>query len=149
MLDLGADSKVYAAGMSLKVPELVGRVDLSAGAVRYYEEIGLLDPPERSKAGYRLWDEGTVERLRFIKGAKSLGLKLRDVRELLEVKDKGQCPCGHTESLVHLQEIDQELKRLRVLRAELSAMAQLNCRSSDSDPWPCEIEFIRRGGETS
>jgi DNA-binding transcriptional MerR regulator len=101
LLDLEVPSKVYPAGMALTVSALAEQVGLSAHTIRYYERVGLLPEPTRSAAGYRHYDQATVDRLRLIKGAQRAGLRLREIGELLQVFDQGQCPCGHTEKLLH------------------------------------------------
>jgi DNA-binding transcriptional MerR regulator len=137
--------------MSLTIAKLAGRAGLSPDAVRYYERAGLLPAPERSGAGYRLYEERLLDRLSFIKGAQRSGLKLRQVRELLEIIDRGVCPCGHTESLLseRIAEVDQEVKELREIRKQLIALkghlpSPAAC-SEDSEPWPCERAFIEVG----
>src|SRR5512132_322607 len=125
-LDLGADSKVYPAGMALTVAALAAQVGLSADTVRYYERVGLLPEPARSAAGYRLYDQTAVGRLRLIKGAQRAGLRLREIGELLQVADRGRCPCGHTETLLRerLVEVRAELDRLRALEADLVGLLE-------------------------
>src|SRR5512132_2882670 len=134
LLDLGARSKVYPAGMALTVSALASQVGLSADTVRYYERVGLLPEPARSAAGYRLYDQAAVGRLRLIKGAQRAGLRLREIGELLQVADQGQCPCGHTETLLRerLAEVRAELDRLRALEADLVGL--LERRSDPSCP---------------
>ena len=107
--------------MALTVSALAGQVGLSADTVRYYERVGLLPEPARSAAGYRLYDQDAVGRLR-----------LREIGELLQVADQGQCPCGHTETLLseRLAEVRAELERLRALEADLTRLLE---RQSD----PC------------
>ena len=73
--------------MALTVSALADTVGLSADTVRYYERVGLLPPPARSAAGYRLYDQDAVGRLRLIKGAQRAGLRLREIGELLQVAD--------------------------------------------------------------
>ena len=138
--------------MALRVSELAGEVGVTADAIRFYERKGLLPPPERTPSGYRQFDEAAVRRLRFIKGAQSLGLKLAEIRELLGIQDKGACPCGHTRQLVEgrIAQLDQEIRELRSLRADLNSLNQLHCLTSETavdGSWPCEIEFVKRGGE--
>lgn len=137
--------------MSLTVSQLAEGAGLSADTVRYYERAGLLPAPERSPAGYRLYDEDMVARLRFIKGAQRIGLRLRQIRELLEVKDRGLCPCGHTEALLgkRIAEIDREVAELRDVRRELLRLRE-RLPSADAcpeaaDPWPCEQAFLEAG----
>ena len=82
--------------MSLKVSELAERAGVSPDTVRYYEEEGLLAEPARTRSGYRQFDEAAVERLHFIRGVQTLGLKLGDIKELLAIRDRGACPCGYS-----------------------------------------------------
>jgi DNA-binding transcriptional MerR regulator len=107
--------------MALTVSALADQASLSPDTVRYYERVGLLPKPARSAAGYRLYDQTAVARLRLIKGAQRAGLRLREIGELLQVADQGQCPCGHTETLLRqrLAEVRAELDRLRALEADL------------------------------
>ena len=66
------------------------------------------------------------DRLRLIKGAQRAGLRLREIGELLQVADQGQCPCGHTETLLHerLAEVHAELERLHALEADLTRLLE-------------------------
>jgi DNA-binding transcriptional MerR regulator len=65
--------------MSLTVSHLGAEVGLSAATVRYYERLGLLPPAQRTAAGYRQYQQDAVERLRFIKSAQRVGLRLREI----------------------------------------------------------------------
>jgi DNA-binding transcriptional MerR regulator len=58
----------------------------------------------------------------FIRGARRLGLRLAEIRDLVKVRDAGTCPCGPAEALLreHVIEIDREIARLSALRAELT-----------------------------
>jgi DNA-binding transcriptional MerR regulator len=140
-------SKVY--GVLMRVSQVAERAGVSPDAVRFYEKEGLIAPPPRSASGYREYDPTTPQRIRFIKSAQELGLKLAEIGELLEIQDRGACPCGHTRSLVEqrMAEIDAELDRLTKLRANLAAMAALECAAtSDSRLWACEVEFPKSKG---
>jgi DNA-binding transcriptional MerR regulator len=140
-------SKVYLDGMALRVSEVAQRAGVSADAVRFYEKEGLLPSPPRSPAGYREYDPTIPQRIRFIKGAQEMGLKLAEIGELLEIQDRGACPCGHTKTLVErrITEIDAEINRLSSLRSSLASLAELDCSAtSESDLWACEAEFRKR-----
>ena len=101
--------------MELTVSKLGAEVGLTADTIRYYEKAGLLPTPDRTSTGYRVHDEGAVERLRFIKGAQRLGLRLQVIKKLLDIRDRGLCPCGHTESLLdrRMSELDAEIRSWR------------------------------------
>ena len=58
---------------------------LTTRSIRYYEEVGLLEPAARSEGAYRLFDEDDIERLRFIKGLRDdAGFSLAEIGQLLE-----------------------------------------------------------------
>jgi DNA-binding transcriptional MerR regulator len=139
---------------TLTVAMLAKRTGIPADTIRYYDRAGLLRPTARTPAGYRLYQEDTADRLRFIKGAQRLGLRLREIAELLAVRDRGACPCGHTQTLIdrRVGEIDAEIARLVELRTELARVAA-GC-TPDACPdaagsWPCETEFIHAAKEVT
>lgn len=137
--------------MALRVSDLASQAGVSGDTIRFYEREGLLAPPARTRSGYRQFDETAVRRVLFIKGARSLGLRLAQIRELLEIQDKGACPCGHTRDLVQrrIDEIDQEMKELRHLRSRLTSLSEMECLDEETSAgiWSCEAEFVKRGGE--
>ena len=135
--------------MGLKVSEVAKQAGVSADAIRYYEELGLLPPAERTAAGYRQFGEEAVKRIHFIKDAQSLGLRLTEIGELLKIQDDGACPCGHTKSLIErrLDQVNRELEVLNTLKAELERLSALECYSpAGSSVWPCEID-LKGGGD--
>lgn len=126
--------------MSMTVSALATKAGVKPDTLRYYQKIGLLPPPARSEAGYRLFEQDSLHRLAFIKSAQRVGLRLADIRQLLEVMDRGLCPCGHTEDLLRtrMEEVDAEISRLTALR-EAMARTLESCPADCADPecWPC------------
>jgi DNA-binding transcriptional MerR regulator len=133
--------------MTLTVSKLAARVGLTADTIRYYERAGLLPPPDRTESGYRAYEDDAVARLRFIKGAQRIGLRLQEIKELLDISDRGLCPCGHTEDLLRrrVSEIDAEITGLQETKADLIAfttrITAIECPEG-MEPWPCAEEFI-------
>jgi DNA-binding transcriptional MerR regulator len=129
------------APQALKVGELAKAVGVSTDALRYYERAGLLPPPDRSPAGYRLYPPSTTDRVHFIQGCQRLGLRLAEIADLLDVRDTGRCPCEPAESLLRrrIGELDRELDRLSRLRSDLQAMADqlhgTDCPDPDPGTW--------------
>jgi DNA-binding transcriptional MerR regulator len=113
-----------AAAQGLRVAELAAAAGVSPDTIRYYEKARLLLPPSRTRAGYRVYDQAAVDRLQFIQGSQRLGLRLRDIRDLLAIRDTGVCPCEPAEELLRrrLSELDAELTRLTALRGQMVAM---------------------------
>ena len=134
----------------LTVNDLARQAGVSPHTVRYYDRVGLLPTPPRSPSGYRLYAPDLDERLRFIRGAKHLGLRLQDIAQLLEVMGRGQCPCGHTEALLRgrLTEIDEEIAGLARLRDELARLLDTHpattCPGTEPDTWWCRNDFTGR-----
>lgn len=133
MLDLGVRSKVYLGGMTtttaergLRVAELAKQVGVRPDTIRYYERTGLLAEPPRTASGYRAYPQTAAERVRFIQGCQRLGLRLKDIADLLSVRDTGVCPCEPAEQLLRrrIDELDAELARLSALRADLVGMVR-------------------------
>lgn len=108
-------------GGGLRVAELAASVGVSPDTIRFYEREGLLAHPPRTAAGYRHYPPEAIERLRFIQGCQRLGLRLREIAELLSIRDTGTCPCEPAEQLLarRITELDAELARLSALRADL------------------------------
>lgn len=74
----------------MRISELAARSGVPASTLRFYETSGLL-PAARTAAGYRLYGEEAVSRLRFISTAKRLGLPLEEIGDLLAVWETGTC----------------------------------------------------------
>ncbi|HEX6077897.1 MAG TPA: heavy metal-responsive transcriptional regulator [Micromonosporaceae bacterium] len=125
----------------LRVAEIADAVGVRPDTIRFYEREGLLPPPRRTPAGYRSYDNGALDRLRFIQGAQRLGLRLSDIRDLLAVRDTGSCPCEPAEQLLkrRLAELDAEMARLAALRAEMTGMLRAlpsgDCRQPEPGTW--------------
>jgi MerR family copper efflux transcriptional regulator len=72
----------------LLISQVAAMVGMAPSALRYYEEAGLLTPAERTEAGYRLYRPEVVLRIRFIQSASALGLKLAEIRDLIETSPR-------------------------------------------------------------
>jgi len=111
-------------------PLFIGKVAKETGlnprTIRYYEMLGLLPPPLRSQSRYRVYTPQTVELLRFIKKAKTLGFTLSEIREIIALRHRGDMPCPHVHALLteRVQTLSRQIKDLTFLRDELKALAQ-------------------------
>jgi DNA-binding transcriptional MerR regulator len=136
--------------MAQTISVLAESLGVSTDTLRYYERLGLLLPADRTAAGYRIYDQAAEERLRFIRGAQRMGLRLGDIKELLDVQDRGQCPCGHTETLVRrrLAEVNAELRELAAVKRQLLDLKRRNDACMDATPgaWSCAVVGSEKGG---
>jgi DNA-binding transcriptional MerR regulator len=128
----------------LTVSKLAEEAGTSPDTVRYYERIGLLPETERSASGYRLYGDEAVERLRFIKRAQRFGLRLEAIGELLDIRRRGLCPCGHTRRLLEerVAELDEEMASLARLRADISEMLD-DLPGAPSAGWRCGSDLMQ------
>jgi Cu(I)-responsive transcriptional regulator len=70
----------------LTIGRLAKQAGLGIETVRFYERQGLIEPPPRTDSNYRVYPEGEVTRLKFIKRAKNLGFTLNEIKELLFIR---------------------------------------------------------------
>ncbi len=106
----------------LRIGELARASGLTVEGVRYYERQGLLDSPERSPAGYRLYAPDALARLTFIRQAKAIGLSLKEVRQIIALSRSGLAPCEEVRAFIRarLAEIERTLGDLQALRQRLT-----------------------------
>ncbi|ABG30586.1 MerR family DNA-binding transcriptional regulator [Roseobacter denitrificans] len=105
------------------------RTGTKVQTIRYYEQIGLMQAPERSSGGRRRYNDAALDRLSFIRHARQLGFTLDAIRELLDLSDNPARPCAQVDEIAHrqLQEVEQRIARLEALRVELERMLD-QCR---------------------
>ncbi|OZH51919.1 transcriptional regulator [Hydrocoleum sp. CS-953] len=111
----------------MKIGQVAAVSGLPIKTIRYYEDMGLLKPSvERSQSGYRLFEESVLGRLSFIKRAKSLGLSLREISEILVIRDRGELPCREVKQKLasKVQEITSQIEALENLKGELQEILQ-------------------------
>jgi len=113
-------------------PITIGAVARRSGVpvrtIRFYEAEGLLPPPARTAAGYRLYGTMDVRRLRLIRRVRLLGLPLIEVKALVEQAFASECGAYAHQvlDLVDRQraELDRRIAELQALRTELDAVAE-------------------------
>ncbi len=130
-----------ASTTQLRIGELAGQVGLNPKTIRYYEEIGLLPAPQRTRTGYRLYTPADAERLRFIGKGKALGLTLRDISEILAMRDSGQQPCAHVLEAMDrkLAAVEEQLRVLTELRDEILALREEAATTAQDNAPICRI----------
>ena len=108
------------------IQEFAKQTGLTATTIRYYESVGLIQPPQRAENNYREYTPADAERLRFIVAARSLGFGLNDVAEFLAARNDGLLPCQRILGSLdqRLAEIDQRIADLLALRETLEYIRQ-------------------------
>lgn len=110
MISIGA----LARGTGVKVP-----------TIRYYEQLGLIDAPERSMGNQRRYGAAHLERLSFIRHARDLGLSIRAIRDLIRISTDPDQPCADADTIAseHLKSVREKITRLKRLEVELARIA--------------------------
>ncbi len=83
------------------VSELATRASVTPDTVRHYVQIGLLQPRRNPDNGYKLFETADVQRLLFVRQAKSLGFTLNEIREILAHAQQGESPCPRVREIIH------------------------------------------------
>ncbi len=120
----------------MRIGQLAKAVGVDTPTIRFYESVSLLPEPTRRPSGYRDYDESDVERLRFVRQARSLDLPLDDIGEILALRERGEAPCRYVREVItrEAEAIDERIAELKRMRAELRRLQQ---RAEDlPDDWP-------------
>ena len=114
-----------ASGKPLTRGALAARTGCNIETIRYYERVSLLPPPPRSACGHRLYGEGLLRRLNFVRRSRDLGFSIEEIRELLRLVDGGTYTCREIEQLArdHVREIRSKIADLRRLQRVFETMA--------------------------
>jgi len=109
---------------TLSIGELARLTDTKIETIRYYERIGLLPVPARTRGNYRAYARPHLEWLSFIRRGRNLGFSLDEVRALLRLSDDRSQSCDEVDRIVriHLTAVERKLADLAALRAELEQL---------------------------
>lgn len=123
------------------IGEVARQSGVSAKTLRYYEDIGLVEPAGRSSSGYREYDTEVVERLAFIRSSQALGFSLGEIRSVIALRDNGDTPCGHVLELLRARadDIGRTIRELRLLQVELHRLVE---RAEHLDPADCSARQV-------
>lgn len=112
---------------TFQIAEVARRSGFTPATLRFYEDIGLLAPRGRTDAGYRVYDETSLDRLRFIARAKQLGCSLDEIADLATAWDGGTCATvqARLRSTVEakIAAADSKIAELAALTADLRDVA--------------------------
>lgn len=116
----------YRQGLDDGVPigALARRTGTKVQTIRYYEQIGLLEPSARTEGNQRRYRRREADRLAFIRHARELGFPLDTIRDLLDLTGSPGRSCAAVDTLAarHLAGVRSRLTRLQALERELERM---------------------------
>jgi DNA-binding transcriptional MerR regulator len=157
-----AGPDLQSPGRLARIQEVAAEIGLTPRSIRYYEEIGLLEPAARSDGDYRLFDDDDVERLRFIKGLRDdAGFSLAEIGALLEderARSRNRLRFKETTDLTERRAIladamgrtDRQIESLRAKAQRIGAMIEeAETRRAHLERHLVELEAGREPGHPS
>ena len=120
----------------MNIGEAAAMSGLTANTIRYYEDIGLVQP-SRSENGYRDYVEHDIHRLRFLQRSRSLGFSVEDCRQLLSLyADRNRASWDvKVVATQHLERIEEKIAELEGLRSTLKHLVKA-CRGDHRPDCP-------------
>lgn len=106
------------------IGKLARRAEITTDAIRFYEREGLVVPTAKTDAGYRLYEDHALRRLRFIKQAQQCGFSLTEIRDLLALKTSASGCCHDVRSAAIEKKLflEHKIKVLKHMSAALSGL---------------------------
>ena len=116
--------------MNRTVSKLAEAAGVGVETIRFYQKRGLVPQPARRGPGYRVYDEDSVARIRFIKNAQALGFTLNEIGELIKLEEdtRAQCSDLQVRADEKIAIIDNKLAELTRMREELTRLSR-SCAS--------------------
>ena len=127
----------------MRIGDLARECSVNPKTIRYYESFGLLPKAARAPSGHRMYSEQDLQRLRFIRRAKQIGLPLSSIRQITTYADTGSCqhlrPRLRELITAQLTEIEGRIKEFRALERELRGHYASLCQRQAKPPTgaPC------------
>ena len=115
---------------------------LPVKTVRYYADIGLVDAPSRSDAGYRTYDDVAVRKLVFVRRSRAFGFSIEGCRELLSLYQNQDRTSSEVKRIAskRLEEIEEKQRELQSLHDELAPLVK-SCRGDNMPNCPI-IDYL-------
>lgn len=119
------------------IGEAANLTGLSAKMIRHYEAIGLIPEPARTSAGYRLYNDQDLHRLRFIKRARALGFSMKQIGVLLALWSDRSRASAEVKQLArqHADELAERIAEMQAMQRTLEDLAQ-RCHGDDRPDCP-------------
>lgn len=105
----------------MRIGELAKHTGTTRDTIRHYLSLGLLQAGKDPANGYQIFVAGTVQRLKFIRIARSLGFKLEEIQHIFHKADQGRSPCNDVRDIIE-QRIDETRQKIAELETVCTRM---------------------------
>lgn len=129
---------------SISIGEASNITGLSPKTIRFYEEIKLIAPAKRLENSYRSYSKEDLEILFLIKEAKSLGLSLKDIKDVVHLCISQGCKSANNFLKAklpgYLKEIEVKIEELQNLQQKLIGLRKTSIGPKGRDCMICSKE---------
>lgn len=127
------------------IGEAAAATGVSAKMIRHYEGAGLIPPASRTFAGYRLYAEADLHRLRFIKRARTLGFSMKQIEALLGLWNDQARASAEVKQLAkaHADQLAHKILEMQAMQRTLENLAR-HCQGNDRPECPILDDLARR-----
>ena len=126
------------------IGEAAAATGVSARMIRHYEGAGLIPAAARTFAGYRLYADADLHRLRFIKRARTLGFSMTQIADLLALWNDKQRASAQvkTMALAHAAELEKKIVEMQAMQRSLAHLAG-HCQGNQRPECPILDDLAR------
>lgn len=129
----------------MNIGQVAKHTGISAKMIRYYEEIGLIEPARRSDAGYRIYSGQDLKTLAFIKHARELGFSSEQMKELISLwrnTDRSSAEVKRLASM-HIASLNAKIKTMQDM---VKALEQsVSCCAGNEHPECSILDQLEKG----
>lgn len=126
----------------MNISDAASASGLPVKTVRYYADIGLVEPPSRTASGYRRYDDASIRKLIFIRRSRAFGFSVAECRDLLGLYENQDRSSADVKRIAEhrLAEIEEKQRELKSLHDELSHLVNA-CQGNDRPDCPI-IDYL-------
>jgi Cu(I)-responsive transcriptional regulator len=127
------------------IGEAAAATGVSAKMIRHYEQTGLIPRASRTFAGYRLYADADLHRLRFIKRGRALGFSMKQIEVLLGLWNDASRESAEVKRLAkaHADDLGRRIDEMQAMRRTLEDLAK-HCRGNARPECPILDDLARR-----
>ncbi|MBS2009901.1 MAG: MerR family DNA-binding protein [Cyanobacteria bacterium SZAS TMP-1] len=111
------------------------QLGVSSQTVHWYEAQGLIASPERTGSGYRIYSPSTIEQLRFVRKALSIGFSVDEIRAIINARQRGHEPCDMVLALLQkkIDDVNSQIETLSEVRSDLQRLQSTWLKNSSHE----------------
>lgn len=135
-----------------RIGQLAKLADVTPDTIRFYEKQQMMDHEVRTEGGFRLYSDDDLQRLKFIRYGRHLGLTLEAIRELLSIRvDPEHHTCQESKTIVQtrLNEVEARIAELQYMQTSLQRLNAACCGAAHSSVYCSILEALEKGPTAS